>query len=268
MNTTTFNISSPAEPAGLLPAMRSPTVWPHMTAVRGVIDRRMLVNYRVAPAVAARLLPAPFRPKLVCGWALAGICLLRLREARPAGLPVFVGLSSENAAHRIAVEWNDADGRIREGVFIPRRDTASRLNHWLGGRLFPGVHHAATFRVWEPGSRFKLAMLSADGAASLRVHARIAGAWPGGSVFASLAEASEFFAHGSLGWSPTADGSACEGLELRSLDWCMEALAVDWAESSFFADEARFPRGSWHFDSALLMRGISCEWRAHGTFST
>ena len=235
-----------------------------LPAMAAVIDRRLLVNFRVAPAVLAALLPRPFRPHLVHGWGLAGICLLRLRDARPLGLPAFVGLNSENAAHRLAVEWDDADGRVRTGVFIPRRDTASRVNRLVGGRLFPGVHHAAEFTVREPGNRFKIAMRSADGVASLRVHGHLATDWPRGSVFASLAEASEFFAAGSLGWSPTADGAACEGLELRSREWRMDALAVDWVESSFFADPARFPAGSWKFDSALVMRGIPCEWRAGG----
>ncbi len=31
-------------------------------AIRGVIDRRILVNYRVDPSVLAGLLPEPFRP--------------------------------------------------------------------------------------------------------------------------------------------------------------------------------------------------------------
>src|SRR5438105_3781853 len=101
--------------------------------IRGVIDRRILVNFRVDAAVLARLLPAPFRPKLVNGAGMAGVCLIRLRDIRPRSVPPFLGLSSENAAHRVAVEW-DQDGDTREGVFIPRRDTSSRLNTLAGGR--------------------------------------------------------------------------------------------------------------------------------------
>lgn len=41
--------------------------------MRGVIDRRILVNYRVDPEVLAPLLPAPFRPKLVGGFGMVGI---------------------------------------------------------------------------------------------------------------------------------------------------------------------------------------------------
>src|SRR5215468_7943504 len=93
--------------------------------IRGVIDRRILVNFRVDAEILARLLPPPFRPKLVNGAGMAGVCLIRLKHIRPRLLPSFLGISSENAAHRIAVEW-DQDGAVREGIFIPRRDTSSR----------------------------------------------------------------------------------------------------------------------------------------------
>src|ERR1051326_1862789 len=95
--------------------------------IRGLIDRRILVNYRVDPDVLTKILPAPFRPKLVNGAGMAGVCLIRLKKIRPRFLPSFLGISSENAAHRIAVEWEN-DGETKEGVFIPRRDTSSRLN--------------------------------------------------------------------------------------------------------------------------------------------
>jgi hypothetical protein len=38
--------------------------------LRGVIDRRILVNYHVDPAILAPLVPAPFRPRLVHGVGL------------------------------------------------------------------------------------------------------------------------------------------------------------------------------------------------------
>ena len=78
--------------------------------VRGIIKRRMLINFRVDASVMQRFLPAPFRPKLHQGHAIAGICLIRLEEIRPGGLPALLGVSSENAAHRIAVEWDEPSG--------------------------------------------------------------------------------------------------------------------------------------------------------------
>src|SRR5450631_100992 len=84
-----------------------------LPALEGVIDRRLLVNYRVDPEIAARWLPAPFRPQLVNGFAVAGICLIRLVKLRPVGAPRWAGLTSENAAHRIAVEWPTKTGIAR-----------------------------------------------------------------------------------------------------------------------------------------------------------
>jgi Uncharacterized conserved protein (COG2071) len=86
--------------------------------IRGIIDRRILVNFKVDAGVLSRFLPAPFRPKLINGAGMAGVCLIRLNHIRPRFLPSFLGISSENAAHRIAVEW-DQNGQPKEGVFIP-----------------------------------------------------------------------------------------------------------------------------------------------------
>jgi len=37
--------------------------------VQGIVDRRILINYQVDPAILARILPPPFEPKLVKGRA-------------------------------------------------------------------------------------------------------------------------------------------------------------------------------------------------------
>jgi len=234
-----------------------------LPAMCGIIERRILVNFRCDPATLERRLPKPFRPKLVHGSGMAGICLIRLRQIRPAFLPMPGGLASENAAHRIAVEWEES-GKRKEGVFIPRRDTNSLLNRLAGGRLFPGVHHAAEFRVWETGSRFKLEMRSVDGESFVRVVARVTDGLPSGSVFKTLAEASEFFQAGSLGWSPRVAFGECDGMELSCDSWRMEPLAVERVESSFFSNADCFPPGSAAFDSAFLMREIEHEWHARG----
>ena len=100
--------------------------------IQGEIERRLLINYRVTPEAAAALLPSPFRPQLVNGHAVAGICLIRPGSLRPVGTPRWTGLRSENAAHRIAVEWDGADG-VHTGVYIRRRDTDNLANAVLGG---------------------------------------------------------------------------------------------------------------------------------------
>lgn len=229
--------------------------------IRGIIDRRLLVNYHVDPDVMADVLPAPFRPKLVHGYAIGGICLIRLKKVRPKFLPIPAGWRSENAAHRIAVEWLD-NGVMREGVYIPRRDTDSRLNTLAGGRVFPGRHHYATFTVHETSSQFSVSLQSHDGKTRLHVSGHVASDLPASSVFSSLAEASAFFEAGSLGYSATPSDGRYDGLELRCTNWKVEALDVEDVQSTFFGDQTRFPAGSVEFDCALLMRGIDHEWHS------
>jgi hypothetical protein len=183
--------------------------------IRGTIDRRILVNYRVDPEVLSQLLPQPFRPKLIHGAGMAGVCLIRLTHIRPRFVPRWLGVSSENAAHRIAVEW-DQDGTVHEGVFIPRRDTSSRFNTLVGGRLLPGVHHHARFQVEEHEGHYRVALNSDDDRTHLLVEGRLSEALPTDSVFGSLPEASAFFERGSVGYSVTSTPDDFDGLELWS----------------------------------------------------
>lgn len=233
-------------------------------AIRGVIGRRILTNFRVEPDVLARLLPQPFRPKLVRGFGVAGICLIRLQRIRPRFWPSLVGISSENAAHRIAVEW-DEDGEVREGVYISRRDTSSWLNTLAGGRLFPGVHHHARFRVQEGDNSYRVEVAGAG--VQIAVQGHLTSDWPADSVFHSVEEASDFFASGWLGYSPSKRDGVLDGLELRTQDWRVEPLGVERIESSFFDDVRLFPRGTVEFDCALLMRNVRHEWRGRGTLA-
>ena len=230
-----------------------------LPVIRGLIERRILVNYRVDPDALTRMLPRLFRPQLVQGFGMAGICLIRLREVRPRGFPRWLGIGSENAAHRIAVEW-DEDGEVRRGVYVLRRDTNSRLNELAGGRIFPGVHHGAEFRVCEQKGRYEIDVTSYDGGVAISVTGDMAETWPNGSVFGSLAEASAFFEAGSVGYSPTNDAGRYDGLELRCKSWRVWPLALERVRSSVFDDEKIFSRGSVEFDCALLMRGVEHEW--------
>jgi hypothetical protein len=228
--------------------------------ITGTIKRRLLVNFRADPSVIRRMLPQPFRPKLQRGRALVGICLIRLEQIRPAGVPGVLGLSSENAAHRIAVEWTEPGGRAREGVYIPRRDTGSLLNLMAGGRVFPGEHHPARFSVLDVAGHIEFSMQSLDDAVSVRVVGDETDSFPASSCFTSLAEASAFFEGGSLGYSVTRQEGRLDGLLLRTLDWRLRALAIAEVRSSFFADRDTFPEGSIEFDHALVMRDLRHEW--------
>ena len=224
--------------------------------IKGIIDRRMLVNFTIDPEVAKRVIPPPFTPKIVSGKAIGGICLIRLKQVRPKGLPAFTGFGSENGAHRFAVEWVE-NGEIKEGVYIPRRDTSSAFNTLAGGRVFPGKHFRAKFDVKENHPNYHVAFESSDGT-SISVDATITDALNAGSVFKDLNTASEFFKAGATGFSP--NGNKYEGLYLDTDQWEVQPLEVSRVSSSYFEDEQVFPKGSVNFDNALLMTNVSHEW--------
>jgi hypothetical protein len=230
--------------------------------IGGIIRRRILVNYRVAPDVIQPLLPPKFLPKLHDGSAIAGVCLIRLEHVRPKGIPSFLGMSSENAAHRVAVVWQDEHGKPQEGVYIPRRDTNSRFNQAVGGRFFPGEHHAAKFIVNDDRDRIDFEMISEDQSVLVRVRGKNSSELSRDSGFKNIAEASAFFEPGSLGYSATRKGDRLEGLRLRTAQWKISPLQVEHAHSSFFDDKTKFPPGSVAFDCALIMRDIEHEWQS------
>ena len=216
----------------------------------------MLVNFTVEPDILKSVLPAPFTPKIFNGKGIAGICLIRLKEVRPKGLPAFVGIGSENGAHRIAVEWVE-NGQLKEGVYIPRRDTSSMFNTVTGGRIFPGRHYHAKFDVRENGSYYHVSFESSDGTI-ISVDAELTDAFDPQSIFKDLSTASAFFKKGSLGYSP--NGSKYDGLLLNTYRWEVKPLKVSNVRSSYFENEQMFPKGSVQFDNALLMTDIQHDW--------
>lgn len=234
--------------------MRTPTI-------KATIERRILVNYRLDPQALSSVLPPPFRPLLVDGHGVAGICLIRLSGIRPAGFPAPLGVSSENAAHRVAVEWDTPAGPA-SGVYIPRRDTSSRLIVLLGGRAFPGWHHQARFHVEEGGGSYRVEMASRDGDVQLAVAAQRAEEPMPGSVFGSLEAASAFFRNAPLGYAATPNEAVFDGVALTTTAWAITPLRLDEVRSSFFENSGRFGPGAAVADSAFLMSNLDTTWRA------
>jgi hypothetical protein len=227
-----------------------------LPALHGLIDRRILINFTADPKDVEKLLPTPFRPKVYKDKAIVGICLIRLKNIKPKGLPDFIGISSENGAHRIAAEW-DEDGQIKEGVFIPRRDTSLKLNTIAGGRLFPGKHYFAKFNVIEASQNYHIDFTSSD-ETHISIDATEVDKFDTNSIFETLENVSDFFEKGAVGYSP--NGKKLDGLKLETYNWKVKPLEVSKVESSFFENESLFPKGSVKFDNALLMRNIEHEW--------
>lgn len=229
-----------------------------LPAIHGYIDRRMLINFTAEPEVVRNILPQPFRPKIYNGKAIAGICLIRLKHIKPKGFPDFTGINSENGAHRIAVEWEE-NGVIKEGVYIPRRDTSLRLNALVGGRIFPGKHYFAKFNVQEADGNYHVDFTSSDNT-TISIDARTTDIFKPDSIFSTLENVSRFFERGAVGYSP--NGDKYEGLKLETYQWQVRPLEAIQVHSSFYENEAIFPKGSIQFDNALLMTQVEHEWKS------
>ena len=223
-----------------------------MTVVRGVrahLRRRLLVSYRMDPGVARAIVPAPLRPQLVAGRALGGFCVLDLDAIRPGWMPGAIGLRSENAAHRMAVEW-DEGGQTRTGVYILERHSTARHAVLFGGRLFPGVHRHARFTIDESGDRYAMTMDAAD--ERLATDVEVGGDWES-ELFATVEAASEFYRSGRIGWSRGTDGSTLEAVALAADTWRVEPARIHSAHSSYFES---LPAGSAVLDHVVVMRDL------------
>lgn len=230
-------------------------------AIRGVFARRILINFRVDPAIVRPLLPEPFKPLLVDGAALAGVCLIRLENLRPSFLPIPWGLNAEGAAHRVAVTWK-AGSRHLTGTYMFRRESSSPWIAWAGGRLFPGEHRTAQFTIKRKAQKQIVRMTSPVGHANVALRGQPVDHWNRSSVFNSATDASCFFRDTSFGVSPNHRTRAWDGVTLECDAWDLHPFRVDYIDSAFYHDKARFPPGSIELDSALWMRRVSHVWRA------
>lgn len=221
--------------------------------IDSMIERRVLLNYRLDPEMAGRLLPKPLRPQLVRGSAVAGTCFIRLGQARPIGLPTTLGWRMENAAHRIAVEWDGPDG-IRRGVYLPKQFTESKISALAGRLMSPGPQQLGKFFIQETESEFDLSMRSSANFA--RARACRTDSWHS-ELFGSHRESSDFFEASPVGWSSRQKSGSLTGVRLSTRYWSTSPLQIDELESSYFA---ALPTGAAVFDHALLMQQIPASW--------
>ena len=226
------------------------------------IERRLLVNFRIDPDVMLKLLPYPFRPHLVSGWALGGMCFIRLGGIRPAHVPLALGITTENVAHRFAVEWDDEDG-TQVGVYVPKRYTNSWISSLAGGKIFPGQYGYSRFGVDERRSKTRITVASRDSAVRLSV-AAVPAERLGGELFGSIDDAVALFRSGSLSYSPATGPGCFDGVRLQCESWDALPVWVETITSSYFDDEGLFPQGTCTLDSGLMMRHLPARFLSQG----
>lgn len=229
----------------------------HVHDIDAFLERRLLLNYRVDPELAQAMLPKPFSPRLASGYAIAGVCLIHMSKVRPKYLPAAVGIDVQGSAHRIAVRWADA-GIERQGVYILRRDSGSRIVGFIGRRAL--AEHPARFDAHETQDHLAIEVCSEDGLGSVAVRAHVEPELTS-SVFTSAADARAFFEHGGPGFTRIGDGRFT-GVALSAASWKMAPLQLLEARSAWLENETIFPAGTAVPDSAMVMRKTVSWWRS------
>jgi hypothetical protein len=229
--------------------------------IEGIIKRRILINYQVDPDIISKHLPQKFSPKIINGKAIIGICLIRLEQIRPKFFPLKVGIKSENVAHRIAVNWTDELGNRKDGVYIFRRDSNSLLNTVFGGRLFPGEHNRAIFKINETPDYIDMLIKSTDQKVKIHIKGLFEDGELNNSIFQSIDQMSDFFKSGSNGYSPVTGKNCYQGMCLIPLKWNFRILKKESLEVSYFKDVLRLGDDQLVFDSLVLMKDIPHEWQ-------
>mgnify|MGYP000926046395 CR=1 FL=1 len=232
----------------------------------GIIKHRILLNYKIDAEVMTQNSPAGFTPKLVNGYAVGGICQVSLKQMRPAGFPASIGLTSHNAAHRVAVVNSEGD----EGVLVLRRDTNSKANVLVGGRIFAGVYTKAHFDVYNDADDYEVTItrkkvrdqgVEGGNNTVMHIQGQIKKSLPLNSIFRDVEDVSQFFKAGNRGWSPQCQNSCVyDEVELKTQTWNMQPLEVKSHYSGYFMNETMFPKGSVKFDHAIIMRDIEHSW--------
>ena len=226
--------------------------------ITGKIERRILINYRVAPQVLKPILPPQFSPRVKNGFTICGICLIQFSKMRPTFLPEYMGSSSENGTHRFCVQWNNGEN-LQKGVYVLQRFTNSRL-HELGSNLLsPGALSFAKFNSYKDGDEYGVKFQSNDGYI-VNVKAKKSNNFSS-SVYDSLEEVSHDFETDSIGYSPS-QKSHYNGVEIITKTWKITPMEIISMQSSFFENENIFPKGSVELDHCFFMEDINHTWRS------
>lgn len=152
----------------------------------------------------------------------------------------------------------DHNGETKPGVYIPRRDTNSRVVAAAGGPVFPGLHHRSQFDVTENRDQILISLRSSDDQVRVDVEAQPTDRLES-QLFGTTEAAVQFFKQGSVGWSPSSAGTL-DQVRLVSDRWTAEPLNVLRVVSTLFDDPDQFPADRRSFDSALLMANLQAIW--------
>jgi len=217
---------------------------------------RFIVNMRVPPDSLEAQLPGSLEPQVVNGWGIVSFCLLDLRRLTIAPLPAVAGPRSMSCAIRAAV----LDAAGTPSVFVPARQTSSKLGAWFTRRGFSAPHELVDIDV----------ALHQDGGTELAVrdHGITAiDAWlrPRTSLkseaFGSIDDFAVFLAMGERSYGRSRHDGKLTVLDLHKSDAGYEPQSVERIGGAF-VDQWQSAGGE--LDSAFRTTNARYEWKYYG----
>ena len=141
-----------------------------------------------------------------------GNLLIRFKHLSPKFEPELSASTAKMPASNRGLWEETAHEKRTPKEFFFFWDTNSFITATVGGALFPGEQNKADFTVEDKKDEIDFAMQSRNKTVSVELKGKISENLPDDSIFSSLAEASEFFETGSLGYSVTKDEQHLDGI--------------------------------------------------------
>lgn len=220
-------------------------------AVRGVVERRLLVNYRVEVENLDAVLSEPFRGREVggSGMGIGSVCLTRVENARPRFAPGFLGIPVETATHRVYARVEGSDDHC---VYVPRRDVSSGFHAFVMGSLLPTEFDRCEFRTEERDRKSLIKVDCGDEVVGILFQETERDEVNEDSVFYSLESASVFLCEGGVEYGLS--GDVYSGVETCPQEKDLKPVDVKEERSSYFGKIGA------EFDSAFRMEEVEHVW--------
>lgn len=221
-------------------------------AVRGVVQSRILVNYRVGLDALDTVLAEPFRAREVgeTGKGLGTVCITTVEDARPEFVPVSVGVSIEMATHRV---YAKVEGGGEHCVYVPWRGVSSGFQAFLLGSLLPTEYERADFRKEKTDTARRIRVDCGVDLVGVAFYETDREDVNDDSVFYSVESASTFLCEAGVEYSMT--GDVYTGIETCPEHADLEPVGVADVRSNYFG------KLGCEFDSAFRMAEVEHAWK-------
>ena len=200
----------------------------------------VLLTYRTPATDVERLVPHGLELVRRGPYAFWNVVACRVEAMRPAGWPVWCGVTYHHVAYRLRVRTMTDDAAVLEGLYFARSDADDRVLCALGNRLSDFRFHPATITLAATDRSLALRVTGrgdSRAAAELAVRTGEPRRAPD-SCFPTIADAAAFCTYVPLGLSVettlTAHWARLAEVTRDATVWHEQPVTVDRARFAFF----------------------------------